>query len=74
MRSLIRIALAIAGAAAVVLAILYFTVPAGSLPLPPALGRDAGSQAIHVKHGIAALVAGIVCWVLVWDMGPPLQR
>ena len=55
------------------LAIIYFMVPAGSLPLPDALGHEAGSQVIHIKHGIAALVAGLVCWVLVWDMGPPLR-
>jgi hypothetical protein len=71
---MIRITLAVAGLVAVGLAILYFTVPARSLPLPPALGHDAGSDAIHVKHGIAALVAGIVCWVLSWDMGPPLGK
>ena len=72
MRSAIRIVLAIVGLVGVVLAVVYFTIPAGSLPLPDALGHEAGSQAIHVKHGIAALVGGLVCWVLTWDMGPPL--
>jgi hypothetical protein len=73
MRGAIRILLAIVGVVAVMLAIIYFMVPAGSLPFPDALGHEAGSQVIHVKHGIAALVAGLVCWVLVWDMGPPLR-
>jgi hypothetical protein len=72
MRGALRVGLAIAGAVAVALAILYFTVPAQSLPLPPALGQEAGSQVIHIKHGIVALVAGLGCWVLVWDMGPSL--
>ena len=72
-RGAIRILLAIVGVVAVMLAIIYFMVPAGSLPFPDALGHEAGSQVIHVKHGIAALVAGLVCWVLVWDMGPPLR-
>jgi len=74
MRGAIRAILAVTGVAALALAVLYFTKPAGSLPLPTALGYDPGSQEIHVKHGIAALVAGLVCLVLSWDMGPPLQR
>ncbi len=74
MRSAIRVALAIAGGACIVLAALYFTRPADSLPLPTALGYEAGSQVIHVKHGIVALVAGVVALVLSWDMGPPLQK
>jgi hypothetical protein len=73
MRGAIRVVLALVGLVAMVLAVSYFMVPAESLPLPAALGHEAGSQAIHVKHGIAALVAGLVCWVLVWDMGPPLR-
>jgi len=71
MRGAIRILLAIVGLVAIVLAVIYLIVPAGSLPLPDALGREAGSQVIHVKHGIAALVAGLLCWLLVWDMGSP---
>jgi hypothetical protein len=70
MRSAIRVALAIAGLGALALPVMYFTIPAGSLPLPDALGHQVGSQAIHIKHGIAALVLGLVCWVLCWDMGP----
>jgi hypothetical protein len=73
MTGAIRIVLALVGLVAIVLAVIYFTVPAGSLPLPDALGHEAGSEAIHVKHAIAALVTGLVCWVLVWDMGPPLR-
>jgi len=62
--------LAIASLGAVALAVIYFTVPAGSLPLPDALGHQVDSQVIHVKHGIAAVIVGLVCLVLCWDMGP----
>jgi len=72
MRGVIRVILAVTGVVAVALAALYFTKPAGSLPLPTALGYDPGSDVIHVKHGIAALVVALVCLVLSWDMGPPL--
>jgi hypothetical protein len=59
-----RIVLSLAGIAAIVLAFMYFTMPAGSLPLPDALGHQAGSSTVHVKHGIAALVAAVACFVL----------
>ncbi|HYV56794.1 MAG TPA: hypothetical protein VE911_04575 [Candidatus Nitrosopolaris sp.] len=59
-----RLVLAVAGIVGIVLAVMYFTMPAASLPLPDALGHQAGSQAVHVKHGVAALLAGIVCLVL----------
>ena len=69
MRGTIRVVLALAGLVAMALAIIYFTMPAGSLPLPDALGHQVGSQVIHVKHGIAGVLVGLVCWVLSWDMG-----
>ncbi len=59
-----RLVLSLAGIAGIVLAVMYFTMPAASLPLPDALGHQAGSQAVHVKHGVAALLAGLVCLVL----------
>ena len=70
MRGAIRVVLAVAGLVAIVLGIVYFTVPAGSLPLPDVLGHQGGSPVIHVKHGIAAVLVGFVCWVLSWGMGP----
>lgn len=73
MKGSLRVALALLGFAAIMLAVAYFKIPAGSLPLPAALGHEDGSDVIHVKHGIAALVAGIVCWLLAWDMGPSLK-
>ena len=61
-----KVFLAIVGIVALALALVYFTMPAASLPLPDALGHQAGSQTIHVKHGVAALVVAIVCFLLAW--------
>lgn len=46
-------------------AIVYWTMPAGSLPgfLP---GFEAGSALIHVKHGIAAAAAAVLCFGFGW--------
>jgi len=40
--------------------------PAGSLPLPDALGHEAGSSHHHVKHAIASLFLGIGCFIFAW--------
>jgi hypothetical protein len=52
----------------VVLAIVYWTVPAQSLPafLP---GYEAGAAAVHVKHGIASAVVGVVLIAFGWFSG-----
>ena len=73
MKGAFRILLAIVGVLALALAGMYFTMPAARLPLPDALGHQAGSQIVHVKHGIAAVVVGLASLVLCWDMGPPLK-
>jgi ammonia channel protein AmtB len=46
-----------------VVAIVYFLMPAGSLPgfFP---GYEAGSTVVHVKHGIAAVVAAVVLFAV----------
>lgn len=46
-------------------AVMYWVVPAGSLPafIP---GYDAGSTAVHVKHGIAAAVVAVVLLGFAW--------
>jgi len=48
-----------------VLAVVYWTVPAGSLPtyLP---GYEPGVVAVHFKHGLAALIVGIALLIFVW--------
>jgi uncharacterized membrane protein HdeD (DUF308 family) len=49
----------------VVVGIVYFAEPAKSLPgfFP---GHDAGSTHHHVKHGIAAVLVGLACFVFAW--------
>jgi hypothetical protein len=55
----------VAGVALIVIAIVYWAEPARSLPgfFP---GHQAGSGHHHVKHGIAALVVGLGCFVFAW--------
>jgi hypothetical protein len=72
-RSLI-IPAAILGVAFLVVAALYFAQTAADLPsfFP---GHQAGSSHHHVKHGIAALVVGLGCFVFAWfQSGPKSSR
>ena len=48
-----------------VIAIVYWTQDAGSLPsfFP---GHSAGSTHIHFKHGLAAAIVGLGCFVFAW--------
>jgi hypothetical protein len=61
-----------AGILLLALAVVYFAEPAKSLPsvIP---GHEAGSHHHHVKHGIAALVVGLGCFVFAWFQGGPRQ-
>ncbi len=63
-RRLIPVAVAL-GVILVVVAIVYFAQPAGSLPsfFP---GHEAGSSHHHTKHGIAALVVGAAAFAFAW--------
>lgn len=56
------------GLAFAVVAILYWVMPAGSLPsfLP---GFEAGSNVVHVKHGMAAAAASVLSLALGWYAG-----
>ena len=62
---ILTIVLAILGVAFIALAIYYWVTPASSLAsfVP---GHIAGSAHKHVKHGIAALIAGILCFMGAW--------
>jgi hypothetical protein len=55
----------IAGIALIVIAAVYWAEPAKSLPgfFP---GHQAGSSHHHVKHGIAAFLVGLACFVFAW--------
>jgi hypothetical protein len=63
-----KIGAIILGLLFLVLAIVYFAVPAGSLPgfLP---GFEAGSTRVHVKHGLASFVVAVVLFVIAWYAG-----
>jgi hypothetical protein len=58
----------ILGLAFAAVAVVYWTMPAGSLPsfLP---GFDPGSALVHVKHGIVAAAAAVVCFGFGWYTG-----
>ena len=53
------------GVVFLVIAIIYWVDNAGSLPsfFP---GHEAGSTHHHVKHGIAAAVVALGCFVFAW--------
>ncbi len=60
----------ILGTALIVVAVIYWVEPAGSLPsfFP---GHEAGSSHHHVKHGIAAFLVGLACFAFAWfNSGP----
>jgi hypothetical protein len=65
------VALAIVlGIILVIIAVVYWAEPASSLPsfFP---GHAAGSSHHHVKHGIAAFLLGIACFVFAWFKSGP---
>ncbi len=49
----------------IILAIIYWTIPAGSLPhiIP---GFIQGSATIHVKHGIGSFILGLALFAYAW--------
>jgi hypothetical protein len=51
-------------------AVVYFVDTASALPsfFP---GHQSGSSHHHVKHGIAALVVGLGCFVFAWFQSGP---
>jgi uncharacterized membrane protein HdeD (DUF308 family) len=60
----------LAGIVLIVIAVIYFAEPAGSLPsfFP---GHDAGSSHHHTKHGLLALVLGLGCFIFAWFQSGP---
>lgn len=63
---------ALAGVVFLVIAIVYFIEPASSLPsfFP---GHEAASSHHHTKHGIAALVVAVGCFIFAWFQSGPSQ-
>jgi hypothetical protein len=62
----------LAGLVLLAIAIVYFVEPADSLPsfFP---GHEAGSSHHHTKHGIAALVVALGCFVFAWFQSGPSE-
>jgi uncharacterized membrane-anchored protein YitT (DUF2179 family) len=60
----------VVGIVLIVIAIVYWAEPAHSLPgfFP---GHEAGSNHHHAKHGIAAFLLGIACFVFAWFRSGP---
>ncbi len=60
------------GIVLIVVAIVYFVDSAGALPsfFP---GYQAGSTHHHAKHGIAALLLGLGCFVFAWFQSGPAR-
>jgi hypothetical protein len=56
------------GLAFAAVAIVYWLVPAGSLPsvFP---GFEAGATRVHVKHGLDAAVVAVVFFAIAWYAG-----
>ena len=52
----------------IIVAIMYFVMPAGSLPtfMP---GYIPGSAHIHHRHGIIAVVIAVILFVIGWFVG-----
>jgi hypothetical protein len=63
----------LAGIVFMIIAIVYWAEPASSLPsfFP---GHQAGDSEHHVKHGLAALVLGLACFVVAWFKSGPRER
>jgi hypothetical protein len=64
-----KLVLTVLGTILLVVAAVYFLVPADQLPgfLP---GQEAGVTRVHVKHGIASGVVGLVLIVAGSWLGP----
>ena len=60
----------ILGLVLIVIAAIYFMMPADALPsfFP---GHQAGSDHHHVKHGIAAFLVGLACFAFAWFKSGP---
>jgi hypothetical protein len=62
------------GTILIIVAVIYWAEPAKSLPFPGFLGHESGSNHHHVKHGIAAFLLGIACFVFAWFQSGPRHR
>ncbi len=63
-----RTAVIVLGLIFAVITVVYWLVPAGSLPgfFP---GFEAGGTRVHVKHGIVAAAVAVVLFAIAWWSG-----
>jgi hypothetical protein len=63
----------IAGIVLIAIAVIYWVNTADGLPsfFP---GHEAGSAHHHVKHGIAAFILGLGCFIVAWFQTEPKSR
>jgi hypothetical protein len=63
-----KLILTLLGVILIVVAIVYFVMPADSLPsfFP---GHEAGVARMHYKHGMASGVVGVILLAAGWWMG-----
>jgi hypothetical protein len=63
-----KLAAYVLGLIFIIVAIVYLTVPADSLPafFP---GHEAGLARVRMKHGIASGVVGVVLFAIGWYVG-----
>jgi uncharacterized membrane protein HdeD (DUF308 family) len=61
----------VAGIFFIAVGIMYFALPAKSLPVPDFLGHQSGSSHHHIKHGIASVLVGVACFVFAWFQSGP---
>jgi len=55
----------------IAIAIMYWTVPAKSLPGPDMFGHSSGDSSPHYKHGIASFLVGLACFAFAWFQSGP---
>jgi amino acid permease len=65
MKNILIIISVLVGIAFIVIGVIYLKDPAGSLPtyFP---GFEAGSDHVHLKHGIASILLALGSFVLAW--------
>jgi hypothetical protein len=65
MKTPLTVAAVLVGIVLLVLTVVYWLEPAGSLPsfLP---GYEAGSPHVHFKHGLGALILALAVFAFAW--------
>ena len=61
------------GVVFIIIAIIYFITPAGSLPsMMP--GFAAGATNIHYKHAIGSVIVALALFAFAWFKGAPAKQ